>query len=71
MSLAGEIAERPRFRQGQGRLEIGMVAGQSAVTSVWAASPLKILTPRPWGKAVWAYLSSFGGGLVGWRRDQR
>jgi urease accessory protein len=41
-----------------------MVSGQSAATSVWASSPLKILVPRPRGQSVWAYLSSYGGGLV-------
>jgi urease accessory protein len=41
-----------------------MVAGQSAVTSAWGSNPLKLLTPRPRGGSVWAYLSSFGAGLV-------
>jgi len=49
---------------GRGGLEINSVSGQSAVTAAWASSPLKILIPRPRGKSVWAYLSSFGGGLV-------
>lgn len=41
-----------------------MVNGQSAVTSAWASSPLKLLVPQPRGESVYAYLSSFGGGLV-------
>ena len=53
-----------RTSAGQGGLEIEMVSGQSAVTSTWASSPLKVLVPRPRGQSVWAYLSSFGGGLV-------
>lgn len=49
---------------GHGGLEVNVVAGQSAVTSAWASSPLKVLTPRSRGQSVWAYLSSFGGGMV-------
>jgi urease accessory protein len=49
---------------GTGHLAVELVSGQSAATSVWATSPLKILTPRPRGPSVWACLSSFGGGLV-------
>jgi urease accessory protein len=58
----------PRYRghtaHGMARLEVDLVAGQSAVTSAWAVSPLKLLTPRSRGLSVWAYLSSFGGGMV-------
>jgi len=49
---------------GTGHLAVEVVAGQSAITSVRAASPLKILTPRLRGPSVWACLSSLGGGLV-------
>ena len=48
----------------QASLVIGLVAGASAVTSARATNPLKLLTPRPRGASVWAYTSSFGGGLV-------
>jgi urease accessory protein len=50
--------------KGFGHLEVQMVSGMSAATSVCASSPLKILVPRPRGESVWAYLSSFGGGMV-------
>ncbi len=49
---------------GCGRLEVEVVAGQSTAISVRAVTPLKILVPRARGESVWAYLSSFGGGLV-------
>src|SRR5439155_733831 len=49
---------------GRGGLQVDMVNDESAVTSAWASSPLKLLVPRPRGKSVWVYLSSFGGGLV-------
>lgn len=52
------------IRPGRGHLGVEIISGQSAVTSSWAASPLKILVPRPRGPSVWAYFSSFGGGLV-------
>lgn len=45
-------------------LEVNIVAGQSAATSVCSTNPLKLLVPRPRGESVWAYLGSFGGGFV-------
>lgn len=51
-------------RKGCAALEVEWVAGESAVTSAYATSPLKLLTPRSRGTSVWAYTSSFGGGLV-------
>jgi urease accessory protein len=45
-------------------LTVESVHGQSAVTSAFARSPLKLLTPRSRGQSVWAYTSSFGGGFV-------
>jgi urease accessory protein len=53
------------MRSGVGALEVSHVAGQSAVVSCNSSSPVKILAPHPRGKSVWAYLSSFGGGMVG------
>ncbi len=46
------------------RLEVDLVAGCSAATSVCSTNPLKLLVPRPRGASVWAYLGSFGGGFV-------
>jgi len=51
-------------RNGSARLEVELVAGESAVTSVAASSPMKFLVPQARGPSVWAYTSSFGGGLV-------
>jgi len=53
-----------RVDAGRASLAVGMVSGASAITSARATNPLKLLTPRPRGKSVWAYSSSFGGGLV-------
>lgn len=64
MSLAAPASRPPALVSGSGGLEIARVAGQSAAVSAWAASPLKLLVPRSRGPSVWAYLSSFGGGLV-------
>jgi urease accessory protein len=58
------LAERPVIAPGQAKLEVAMVTYQSAVTSAVASSPMKLLTPVARGKSVWAYTSSFGGGLV-------
>lgn len=51
-------------RAGRGQLAVEVVSGQSAATVVEARSPLKVLVPRPRGRSVWAYLSTFGGGLL-------
>jgi urease accessory protein len=45
-------------------LAVESVLGDSTVTSAYAASPLKLLTPRSRGTSVWSYLSSYGGGFV-------
>jgi urease accessory protein len=49
---------------GRAALEVQSVQGLSAVTSLFATSPMKLLTPVARGPSVWAYTSSFGGGLV-------
>ena len=49
---------------GHAVLEVGVVYRESTVTSACATSPMKLLTPRARGSSVWAYTSSFGGGLV-------
>ena len=36
----------------------------TAVETAFAESPLRFLTPRNHGSAVWAYTSTLGGGLV-------
>ena len=49
---------------GHGALHVASVAGRSAVVGSWARSPLRLLTPRAPGQSVWAYTSTFGGGMV-------
>lgn len=56
--------EIPPARTGYASLKVEVISGASAVTSAFASSPLKLLTPRPRGRSAWAYTSSFGGGLV-------
>ena len=51
-------------RTGHASLKVEVIGGASAVTSAFASSPLKLLTPRPRGRSAWSYTSSFGGGLV-------
>lgn len=46
------------------RLEVENVSGLSTVTSAFATSPMKLLTPRARGESVWAFTSNFGGGMV-------
>ncbi len=49
---------------GEARLRCELVAGQSALTSVYATSPVKLLTPRSRGKSVWTSLATLGGGML-------
>lgn len=64
MPFTATNSESTELRKGCGQLEVEMVAGQSAATSVWTRSPFKILMPQSRGPSVWACTSSFGGGLV-------
>lgn len=54
----------PSTQRGHARVMVEMVAGQSTVTSARSSSPIKMLTPQSRGQSVWAFTSSFGGGLV-------
>ncbi len=56
--------EETAAQRGSAQLTVQSVSGQSAVTSAFASTPLKLLTPRSRGQSVWAYTSSFGGGFV-------
>lgn len=56
--------DKQTIRAGQAALEVKMVYGESTVTSAAASSPMKLLTPVSRGRSVWAFTSSFGGGLV-------
>lgn len=57
-------AEIRTGEKGCAALEVKVVCAESAVTSAFATNPMKLLTPRSRGQSVWAYTSSFGGGLV-------
>jgi urease accessory protein len=57
-------AESVSAERGRAQLTVESVSGQSAVTSAFACSPLKLLAPRSRGRSVWACTSSFGGGFV-------
>ncbi|MGC3957324.1 MAG: urease accessory protein UreD [Verrucomicrobiota bacterium] len=51
-------------------MEVTTVFGESTAVSSFASSPMKLLTPVARGKSVWAYTSSFGGGLVAGDKTQ-
>jgi urease accessory protein len=56
---------RDGFGPGRGSIEVCATRdGRSVVSRAFAASPLRLLTPRNHGRAAWIYSSSFGGGLV-------
>jgi urease accessory protein len=48
-----------------GTIDIIRASDRSVVTSLYATSPLRLLTPRSHGTAAWIYTSSYGGGLLG------
>jgi urease accessory protein len=50
---------------GTGRLEFAWTRSRTVLRRSFATSPLKILSPRRNQPAAWAYLASYGGGLVG------
>ena len=52
------------IKSGEARLHVGNVAGCSTVVGSQSRNPLRLLTPRARGESVWAYTSSFGGGMV-------
>jgi urease accessory protein len=54
----------PLTKPGSAQLTVELVFNQSTVTEAFATSPMKLLTPRARGQSIWAYTSSFGGGLV-------
>ena len=56
--------EKVPAQRGRAQLTVESVSGQSAVTSAFASTPMKLLAPRSRGQSVWAYTSSFGGGFV-------
>ncbi len=62
--MVAAIHDFATCRSCHAHLQCERVAGKTAVTSAFATSPLKLLTPRSRGESVWAYLSSFGGGMV-------
>jgi len=63
MTPATNFEKLPTAR-GHAHLTVETVLGQSTVTSIESASPIKILVPKSRGDSVWAYAGSFGGGLV-------
>ncbi len=56
-----EYADAP----GRGSIAVAASGGRSRVIRAFAASPLRLLTPRNHGRASWIFTSTFGGGLVG------
>lgn len=55
---------RAERRNGCGRIAVVRARGRSVVRSVYATSPLRLLTPKNHGHGAWIYASSYGGGLV-------
>jgi urease accessory protein len=64
LNLADSNSSELMAQPGYASLEVNVVFGESTALKAFAASPMKLLTPRTRGKSVWAYASNFGGGLV-------
>jgi urease accessory protein len=52
------------LKKGAAELHVSSVLGRSTVVSSWARNPMCLLTPRARGESVWAYTTSYGGGMV-------
>src|SRR3954452_16525445 len=57
-------------RVAHGRLSFERAGAATVLRSVYAESPLRLLTPRNHGGAAWAYTSTLGGGLVDGERER-
>ncbi len=64
LGMATQPSVRAARRPGYGRIAVEQTRGRSVIRSVYATSPLRLLTPKNHGHAVWIYTSSYGGGLV-------
>lgn len=53
------------YTAGRGELRFELVGGRTSITRALAVSPLKILNPVNAGSSAWAFLASYGGGLLG------
>lgn len=52
------------MQNGHGALHVGLVRERSVVLRSWSRNPLRLLSPRVNHSGVWAYTTTFGGGLV-------
>jgi len=59
-----ELRIDPAVPAGTGVLQIVRSGRRSVVSTAFATSPLKLLTPRNHGSAAWIYTANYGGGLV-------
>jgi urease accessory protein len=64
MHALADNEARLEHAPGRGVLVLEHSARGTVVRAARANSPLKLLLPRNHGRGVWAYLASFGGGLV-------
>jgi urease accessory protein len=58
------LCGRSPYIAGSARLAVRRVGAKTVFAQAFAKSPLRLLTPRNHGEAAWAFLASFGGGLV-------
>lgn len=58
------VSSRAVTTRAWGALRVGWVAGESAVLESRSEAPIRLLTPRAVGPAVWGYVASYGGGMV-------
>ena len=65
IASAAAAATQPELTAGSGALEFTRVGRRTVLTRALAVSPLKVLNPGHAGASAWAYLATYGGGLVG------
>jgi urease accessory protein len=63
VSIIAEPQQQPSTR-GIGKVRVIRSRTRSVVSSAFARSPLRLLTPRNHGHAAWVFTGSYGGGFV-------
>lgn len=58
------MSSSTQLQRGQAGLHVSLVRDRSVVLRSWSTNPLRLLSPQVNPSGVWAYTSTFGGGLV-------
>lgn len=68
--IAPMLAPAARRSAQAGSIRVAIVEGQSAIIAAGAGDPLKLIVSRPRGQAAWAWVATYGGGLLAGDRTE-